>query len=327
MIKYLFLILVTLLSGCTTDFSGLEKPEESVYIRFSSRADVKTDIEEATYADCHNTRSEYATQGHSVGILGIATHKELMHQTTLAGRDATSLREWMANDVYYHNPENGDIVHNDNQRPLFPIDKGSAIVAYAYMPHTNRVMYDADDCYIPIDLMADSAITDWRYSGKTAMSKDVYRKEGTFVLDTFKHAMTRLDLVLHSNVNRTNKQVKILEIDFGIYSHGQGKLSLNNGKVTMDTTTYVPSTVHHLQRRPGHVFSLYDDLKDSIHTERYYLLPYTEIHDLRIVGLWNDKDTITYEYVISDSTQWNSNNLHPGKRSTINVKSIKYIYK
>ena len=327
MIKYLFLILITLLSGCTADFSGLDKPEESVYIRFSSRANVKTDIEEASYTNHRNTRSEYTSSEYSVGILGIATHEELMHQTTLAGRDATSLREWMANDVYYHNPENGDIMHINNQRPLFPIDKGSAIVAYAYMPHTNRVMYGTDDCYIPINLMADSAATDWRYSGKAAMSKTEYRKEGAFVLDTFKHVMTRLDLVLHSNVNRTNKQVKILEINLGIYSHGKGKLSLNNGDITMDTSTYVPNTVHRLQRRPGHVFSLYDDLKDSIYTERYYLLPYTEIHDLRIVGLWNDKDTITYEYVIADSTQWKSNNLCPGKRSTINVKSIKYIYK
>ena len=325
MIKYLFLILITLLSGCTTDFSGLEKPEESVYIHFSSRADVKTDIEEASYANHRSTRSEYITSGYSVGVLGIATHEDLMHHTTLAGQDATSLREWMANDVYYRNPENGDIVHNEGQHPLFPIDKGSAIVAYAYMPHTNRVVYETDGCYIPINIMGDSATTDWRYSGRTAMSKAEYRREGTFALDTFKHVMTRLDLVLHSNVNRTNKQVKIIEINLGICNHGQGKLSLENGRLTMDTATCVVDSVYRLLRRPNYVFSLYDDLKDSIRTEKYYLLPYTEIHDLRIVGLWNDKDTITYEYVIADSTQWNSDNLHPGKRSTINVKSIKYI--
>ena len=324
MVKYLFLILVTLLSGCATDFSGLDKPEESVYIRFSSHADIKADIEEAKR---QANRGDYTTQGQSVGILGIATHEDLMAETSLAGHDASSLRQWMANDVYYRDPSTGNIAHEDEECPLFPIDKGSAIVAYAYMPHTERVKFEANDCYIPINLMADSATTDWRYSGKTAMSKTEYRKEGTFALDTFKHVMTRLDLVLHSNVNKANKEVKIIEIDLGICNHGQGKLSLENGKLTMDTATCAADSVYRLLRRPDHVFSLYDDLKDSIRTERYYLLPYTEIHDLRIVGLWNDKDTITYEYVIADSTQWNSNNLHPGKRSTINVKSIKYIYK
>ena len=72
MVKYLFLILVTLLSGCATDFSGLDKPEKSVYIRFSSHADIKADIEEAKR---QVNRGDYTTQEQSVGILGIATHE------------------------------------------------------------------------------------------------------------------------------------------------------------------------------------------------------------------------------------------------------------
>ena len=320
MIKYLFFILIMLLSGCTTDFSGLEKPEESVYIRFSSCADLKVDIEETT-------RSGYVTPGQSVGILGVATDEANMDYTTLEGLHVDFLRKWMANDVYYYHSANGVIARDDEQCPLFPIDKGSAIVAYAYMPHTDRVVYGEDDCYIPIDLMADSASTDWRYSGKTAMSKAAYREKGTFALDSFKHVMTRIDLVLHSNVNKTNKSARILEIDLGICNHGQGKLSLGNGKLTMDTASCVTDSVYRLLRRPDHEFSLYDDLKDSIHIERYYLLPYTEIHDIRIVSLWNNADTIIYEHVIAGSGQWNSNNLHAGKRSTINVKSIKYINK
>lgn len=325
MIKYLFLVLVTLLSGCTTDFSGLDKPEESVYIRFTSHADIKADIEEASYTKRQTTRDGNTSTEQSVGILGIATHEDMMTETTFAGHDAASLRQWMANDVYHRNPSTGDITHEDGESPLFPIDKGSAIVACAYMPHTDKVIFSADDCYIPIDLMADSATTDWRYSGRNAMSKSEYREKGTFALDTLKHVMTRLDLILHSNVNRTNKKVKILEINLGIRNNGKGKLSLDNGKLTLDSDTHEPGTVHRLVRRPNLEFSLYDDLKDSIRTERYYLLPYTEIQDLRIVSVWNEQDTITYEYTIADRAQWDSSNLHPGKRSTINVRSIKYI--
>ena len=318
MVKYLFLILVTLLSGCTTDFSGLDKPEESVYIRFSSRADVKADVEEASYTHSRNTRGD-ETMEHSVGILGIATDEDLMAETTLAGRQFESLRKWMANDVYYRDPETGDIVHEDEQNPSFPIHKGSAIVTYAYMPHTEEVEFEADDCYIPIDLREDSATTDWRYSGKTAMSKAEYRETETFMLDTFKHVMTRLDVVFH--LYERYRRVEILEVDLGVNS-GQGRLSLENGEVTMNDD----AEPMHLLRRINKELSYGED---SIHTEQYYLLPYTEIHDIRIVGVWTDPifnyktDTVTYEYTIADSAQWNSGNLHPGACSTIHVKSLK----
>ena len=320
MVKYLFLILVTLLSGCTTDFSGLDKPEESVYIRFSSRADVKADIEEASYTHGRNTRGD-ETSEHSVGILGIATDEDLMAETTLAGCQRESLRKWMANDVYYRNPNTGDIVHEKGENPSFPIHKGSAIVAYAYMPHTAQVEFEADDCYIPIDLREDSATTDWKYSSKTAMSKAEYRSrvDSTFTLDTFKHVMTRLDLVFH--LYERYRSVEILEVDLGINS-GQGRLSLVNGEVTMSDD----AEPMHLQRRINKELSFGGD---SLHTEQYYLLPYTEIHDIRIVGVWTDPilnyktDTVTYEYTIADSAQWNSRNLHPGACSTIHVKSLK----
>lgn len=311
MIKYLFFILVTLLSGCTADFSGWEQPEEPVRIRFSSRVSVSADVEEAT-------RSGYTTPGQSVGILGMATYEDRMNETTLDGCDAASLHQWMANDVY--SLEGKEIVHTADQCPLFPIDKGSAIVAYAYMPHTERIVYGGDDCYIPIDLMADSAATDWMYSGRTAKSKAAYREDETFAFE-FKHAMTRLDLNIAPQINKFNKSVRILEIDLGIGSHGKGRLLLERGKVMMDTASYDPGSVHHLLRRINCDFSIYDVTQ---RTETFYLMPYTPIHDLRIVGLWNDQDTITYEYVIADSAQWNSDNLLPGARSIINVNSIKY---
>lgn len=319
MIKYLFFILVTLLSGCTTDFSGLDKPEESVYIRFSSRADVKADIEEASYTHNRNTRGDEIASEHSVGILGIATDSIMMAETSLAGHELVSLRKWMANDVYYRDPNTGDILHEEGQNPSFPIHKGSAIVAYAYMPHTEQVEFGTDDCYIPIDLREDSATTDWRYSGKTAMSKVDYLEIGTFTLDTFKHVMTRLDLVFH--LYEKYRYVKILEVDLGI-NGGQGRLSLQSGEVAVNDA----AEPMHLLRRINKELS---SDGDTIHTEQYYLLPYTEIHDIRIVGVWTDPifnyktDTVTYEYTIADSTQWDSGNLHPGACSTIHVKSLK----
>ena len=109
MVKYLFLILATLLSGCTADFSGSLELEESVYIRFSSYADVKADVEEASYARQRVTRSGNTTLEHSVGILGIATHEDVMDETTLVGYDAASLYKWMQNDVYSRNPADGEM--------------------------------------------------------------------------------------------------------------------------------------------------------------------------------------------------------------------------
>lgn len=312
MIKYLFLILVTLLSGCTTDFSGLEKPEESVYIRFSSHTNVQVDVEEAT-------RNGYTTPGESVGILGIATYSDEQTETmTLAGQPVGSLRQWMANDVYYCDPQ-GDgkvnIVHNKGESPVFPIDKGSGMVVYAYKPHTERMEYDNDGYYLPLDLMADSAATDWRFSGRKAKSKEMYRMEGTFALDSFKHAMTCVDVVLTPKIDKWDPSFKIVEVALGMYSHGKGRLSVEDGKVEMDTASYEVGSIHHLQRRLDNLLSIYSNV--VTHTESFYLMPYTRINDLRVVGIWNDKDTIVYEYDVAD--RWNSDNLHPGTRSIINV--------
>ena len=321
MIKYLFFILVTLLSGCTTDFSGLEKLEKSVYIRFSSHADVKADVEEAAYS--RRTRGDEPPE-HSVGILGIATNEGLMTKTTLSGHKLESLCEWMANDVYYRDPNTGDIAHEDDKKPSFPINKGSAIVVYAYMPHTEQVEFETDDCYIPINLREDSATTDWRYSSKTAMSKAEYcnRENNTFTLDAFKHVMACLDLVLYSFEDpRSDIYMVILEVDL-IIKNGQGRLSLVNGKVTMEDD----AEPMHLKRRINKEFQN----GNSTHTERYYLLPHTEIDTIRIEGIWIDsrwnyiRHPFSHEYAIVDSVQWNSENLRPGTCSTIRVKSLKY---
>lgn len=322
MVKYLLFILVILLSGCTADFSGSLELEESVYIRFSSYADVKADVEEAFYGRERITRSGYTTPGNSVGILGIATHEDVMGETTLVGHDAGSLREWMQNDVYSRNPADGTIVHADNQYPTFPIDKGSAIAAYAYMPHTDRVVYEADDCYIPLDLMADSATTDWAYTGHTAMSKAMYREKGTFALGVFKHAMTRLEVVVDTpSMDKFNRFVRIIEMDLGVHNHGKGRLSLVDGKITMDTASYTPDSVYHLLRKPDYDFAWNNPTLS--YTETFYLMPYTKIHNLSVVALWNNTDTIRYEYVIADSTQWNTANLRPGAVSRLKLKTVK----
>lgn len=295
-----------------------------MYIRFSSYADVKADVEEASYARQRVTRSGNTTLEHSVGILGIATHEDVMDETTLVGYDAASLYKWMQNDVYSRNPADGEIAHINGQCPTFPIDKGSAIAAYAYMPHTDRVMYEADDCYIPLDLMADSATTDWAYTTRTTMSKAAYRERGTFALGTFKHAMTRLEVVVDTPKmdDYNNRFVRILEMDLGVYNHGKGRLSLVDGKVTMDTASYTPDSVFHLLRKPDYDFAWNNPTLS--YTETFFLMPYTEIRDIRVVSLWNKVDTICYEYVIADSAKWNTANLHPGTVSRLKLKSIKH---
>lgn len=311
MVRYLFLILVILLSGCTADFSGLEKPEESVYIRFISAVDIQTDVVEAT-------RNGDTAQGQSVGVLGIATTEDLMDEIALDGCHERLLHQWMANDVYYRSIE-GDMVHCDGKNPAFPIDKGSAIAAYAYMPHSERIVYGDGGCHIPLDLIADSATTDWLCSGKIAKSKDEYREDRIFKFD-FDHAMTRLDLVLTPRINKFSKSFEIMEVALGLCNHGKGKLFIEDGTVEMDTASYLSGSIHHLRRNPNRVLSIYNEV--NVHTESFYLMPYTEIHDLRIVGIWNGMDTVSYEYIIADSTRWDSNNLRPGTRSIINVNSI-----
>ena len=318
MIKYLFFILITLLSGCTTDFSGLEKLEESVYIRFSSRMDVQVDVEEVT-------RSASVLQEQSVGILGMATYSDEQLDTLTLAEDAP-LWEWMANDRYYYKPwqetEVKDIEHIDGQQPAFPLKKGSGIVAYAYLPYCSNVAYDGDGWYIPIDLMGDSATTDWMYSGRTAKSKDEYRDDKTFKFD-FQHAMARLDLVIAPEMTRLDT-VRVLEIDLGVYNHGVGRMSIDDGTIKMDTATY-DGKVHRLKRHKSDcLFSIYTE---KVQADSFFLMPYTRIHDLRIVAQWTAPgiDTIfVYEHVIEGNEQWNSDNLHPGTRSVINVNSIKY---
>lgn len=311
MVKYLFLILVTLLSGCTADFSGLEKPEEAVCIRFTSAIDIQADVVEAT-------RSGYAL-GQSVGILGIALPEDMMDEATIGGANERMLRQWMANDVYYRNVQGG-MVHSKGQKPTFPIEQGSAIVAYAYMPHSGKIAYEAGDCYIPLDLMADSATTDWMYSGKVAKSKEKYLEDRIFKFG-FEHALTRLDIVVNPQTNRFDKSFRIKEVSLGIYSHGKGRLSLEDGTVTMDTASYVSGSIHNLRRIVDHELSIYNNITTC--TESFYLIPYTKIHDLRIVGVWDEAESVSYEYVIADSTRWNSNNLRPGTRSVINVNLIR----
>ncbi len=311
MVKYLFLILVTLLSGCTADFSGLEKPEESVYIRFTSAIDLQADVVEAT-------RSGYVS-GQSVGILGIALPEDMMDEATIVGADERMLRQWMANDVYYRNVQGG-MVHHEGQNPTFPIEQGSAIVAYAYMPHSGKIVYEAEDCYIPLDLIADSATTDWMYSGKVGKSKEEYLEDQIFKFG-FEHALTRLDIVMSPQTNRFDKSFRITEVSLGTYGHGKGRLSIEDGTVTMDTTSYVSGSIHNLRRRVDHELSIYNNVTTC--TESFYLMPYTKIHDLRIVGVWDEAENVNYEYVIADSIRWNSSNLRPGTRSVINVNLIR----
>lgn len=309
MIKKLLYIFIILLTGCTTDFTGLEKPGESVYIRFSTVADIHADVVEAT-------RSRVTEQEMLIGILGIGTQAESLNLTTLARHNASSLRQWMANDVYHL--YDGNIEHALGQRPSFPIEDGSAIAAYAYLPHTRNIVYSGDSCYIPIDLMADSATTDWMYSGRVAKTKMEYCEESTFAFN-FRHAMTRLDMVISPEV-AVNDTVEILEIDLGMYNHGKGRLMLEDGVVSLDTATCLPDSVYRLRRRLADVRLASQD--GAEHTEVLYLMPYTKLHDLRIVGVWNGADTLYYEHCI-DTTRWNSANLHPGKRSVINIKSIR----
>lgn len=309
MIKYFLYTLIILLSGCTADFTVFEKAEEPVYIHFSTNTNIQVDVSE-------DTRGGIFEQEIPIGILGIGTQAEHLNWTTLAGRNAASLRQWMANDVYRLYDKN--IEHSLGQHPSFPIEDSSAIVAYAYLPHTQHIVYDNDSCYIPIDLMADSATTDWMYTGRVAKTKTRYCEDPTFVFN-FRHAMTRLDLVISPEIG-ANDTVEILEIDLGMYNHGKGRLLLEDGAVSLDTATCLPDSVYRLRRRKTDIE--FPTQEKAQYTETLYLMPYTKIHDLRIVGVWNGADTLHYEHYI-DTTLWNRANLHPGKRSVINIKSIR----
>lgn len=308
MIKYLLYILIILLSGCTADFAESKESAESVYIHFSTTPDIHIDVNEGT-------RSGASKQAMPIGILGIGAQAEELDWKTLAGHDSTSLRQWMANDVYLL--QSGSIEHALGHHPSFPIENGSAVAAYAYLPHTPHIVYDDSCCYIPIDLMADSATTDWMYSGRVAKTKSEYCDNPTFVFN-FRHAMTRLDMVLFPE-GVANDTVEILEVDLGMYNHGKGRLLLENGVVSLDSTTCHPDSIYRLHRSTNIRIMAQEK---TYHTEIFYLMPYTKIHDLRIVGVWNGTDTLYYEHSI-DTTRWNSANLHPGKRSVINIKSIR----
>lgn len=307
MIKYLFFILITLLSGCTTDFSGLEKPEESVYIRFSSCANVQVGVDVSTRSSAEQP----------VGILGIGTQVKDTLSATLVGCDTASLRKWMKNDMYLYSPYSGLINHAEGRTPAFPIDPGSAVVAYAYMPYSDSVIYDEEDCYVPLDLVADSASIDWVYSGKTAKSKADYLVDQTFAFK-FEHAMTRLDLVFDPTMTKINNKVEIVKLSLGIKDYGKGRLSLIDGKATKDVSSSDDAVAHCIQREPN-IMSLYGS--SVLDTVKFYLIPCTEIDTLRFVGVWNETDTITYESCIADSLhKWVSNKLEAGKSSVINLR-------
>ena len=310
MIKYLPYILILLLSGCTADFSGL-RPEKTVHICFSTTADIHVNVSVS-----ETTRSAIVAPKATIGILGIGAKTDLLNEIELAGYKNESLRQWMANDVYHLNGKN--ITHAQGQYPSFPIEDNSAVAAYAYLPHTKNIVYGEDDCYIPIDLMADSATTDWMYSGRVAKTKEEYCDEPIFAFN-FSHAMTRLDLVISPEIF-TNDIVRILEIDLGLYSHGKGFLSLEDGTVSMDTATCCTDSVYHLRRRPTD--AIFTTQGTTNQTDTWYLMPYTDICKLSITSLWNETDTICYEHYIDDSI-WNSANLRPGERSVINIKSIR----
>lgn len=275
-----------------------------MYIRFSSCANVQIGVDVSTRSSAEQP----------VGILGIGTQVKDTLSATLVGCDTASLRRWMKNDMYLYSPYSGLINHAEGYSPTFPIDTSSAVVAYAYMPYSDSVRYDnPEECYIPIDLIADGASTDWMYSGKTAKSKADYLVDQTFAF-RFEHAMTCLEFLIEPDMN-SEENITITEISLGVYNSGKGRLSLIDGEVVMDTASWKADSVYCIKHNPEKKLS---NGGTSFYTETFYLMPYTLISDLSIVGVWNDGKMSEYKFRM----EGNSKNLGPGSKKVFCVNKI-----
>lgn len=315
--KLSLIFIVLLLGGCTTDFSEVKLAEEKpVYIHFASDANINASVSESTRggANAYDTLS--------IGILGLGVQETELSATTLAGRNHWSFRDWMSNDLYYYVRNGGNgIVHSRGEIPSFPLEENSAVAAYAYLPRIDmeRIVCADSSCYIPLDLVADEAATDWMYSGKSAKTKDDARAQHDSIFTfKFKHAMTRLDFVI-TPMQISNDKLELLEIDLGVYSHGIGLLSLEDGEIILDHTTLAPDSVYRL-RRSMHNIVISDTL--TTHTETLYLIPETEINDFRVVALRNEKDTIVCERTMNPE-KWDHTNMKAGTRSVITIRTFK----
>lgn len=317
MIKLFLLLIVLLLGGCRADFSEVLPTEEKpVYICFASDASINASVSESTRSGA------IVGDTLSVGILGLGVQESELSTATLAGRNHWSFRDWMSNDLYYYvrGGDNG-IMHSQGEIPSFPLEENSAVAAYAYLPRIDmkRIVCDMYSCYIPLDLVADEAATDWMYSGKVARSKNDAREQHDFIFTfEFKHAMTRLDFVISPMLISKDK-LKLLEIDLGVYSHGIGLLSLEDGKIILDRTTLIPDSVYRLRRSIDNAV-----ISDTLptHTETLYLIPETRINDFRVVALRNEKDTIVCERTM-DPDKWDHTNMKAGTRSVITIRQFR----
>ena len=315
MIRLVFILLLLLFGGCTTDFSDVfETEEKPVYIHFASDASINASVSEST-------RSKVALcDTLPIGILGLGLQEAELQDINLANQNQWTLRDWMCNDLYYYTNEDKSIKHSQGKIPSFPLEDSSAVAAYAYLPHVNieHIIFNSQSCYIPLNIIADEAATDWMYTGKIAKTKtEAIEKQDSIFTFKFKHAMTRLDLQILKPLSL--EEVKLLDINLGIHNPGIGLLSLEDGNIVLDSTTFQIDSVYYLRRR------ISDDTIDyvmPIRTESFYLIPQTKIHHLRVEALRNDQDTLVCE-ILMDSIKWNSDNLKAGTRSTIKVSSFK----
>lgn len=317
MTKLFLLLIVLLLGGCRADFSEVLPTEEKpVYIRFASDASINASVSESTRS------GSIVGDTLSVGILGLGVQESELSTATLAGRNHWSFRDWMSNDLYYYVRGDGNgIVHSQGEIPSFPLEENSAVAAYAYLPRIDmeRIVCDMYSCYIPLDLVADEAATDWMFSGKVARSKNDARAQHDSIFTfKFKHAMARLDFVISPDNLAAGEELKLLEIDLGVYSHGLGLLSLEDGEVILDRTTLYPDSVYRLRRSIGDI--VFSDALTT-HTETLYLIPQTEIYDFRVLALWHGKDTVLCERMMNPY-KWNYKNMTAGTRSVITVQSF-----
>ena len=317
MTKLFLLLIVLLLGGCTADFSEVLPTEEKpVYIRFASGVSINASVSEATRSG--------AAVGDTlpIGILGLGVQESELSTTTLAGRDHWSFRDWMSNDLYYYvHGGSNSIVHSQGEIPSFPLEENSAVAAYAYLPHVGmeRIVCDMQSCYISLDLASDEAATDWMYSGKVAKTKNEARAQHDSIFNIeFKHAMAKLDFVVSTAITNSNR-MELLEIELGVYNHGIGLLSLEDGEVTLDSTTLYPDSVYRLRRSIEDV-TLSET--QSTHTETFYLIPQTEINDFRVVALLNKRDTMVCERTMNPD-KWDHTNMKAGTRSVITVRTFK----
>ena len=192
---------VLLLSGCTTVIDEQHScSPDPVYIYFTAHGGINMDV------DITTTTRSVEGEPLPIGMMGIGHTANIipnLNRFTTAEQLEKNLQEGLKHNKYLMSPNsNGqsyDITPSEGvETPEFPYIDNSAVSIYAYAPYKENITPLRHETYgywyIPLDIKADSAQTDYLYADTTC-SQEAYLEKGHIDLN-LRHALIRLDVIV-----------------------------------------------------------------------------------------------------------------------------------